>query len=73
MGTMSMPPVHPPSAREAQQPPATALAQAAAQSSATPCWPSELLLGSGAEVHIRHGEALYRLRLTRQGKLILTK
>lgn len=37
------------------------------------CWSSQALLGGAAEVHIRHGAALYRLRLTRQGKLILTK
>lgn len=38
-----------------------------------PCWPSHALLGRGVEALIRHGDALYRLRLTRQGKLILTK
>lgn len=38
-----------------------------------PCWPSQELLGRGVEALIRHGDALYRLRLTRQGKLILTK
>lgn len=38
-----------------------------------PCWPSQALLGRGVEALIRHGDALYRLRLTRQGKLILTK
>jgi hemin uptake protein HemP len=34
---------------------------------------SEQLLGGKAEVLIRHGEDLYRLRLTRNGKLILQK
>jgi len=32
----------------------------------------ELLLG-GREIQIRHGEEVYVLRLTRNGKLILTK
>ncbi|MDT7838109.1 hemin uptake protein HemP [Aquabacterium sp. OR-4] len=40
---------------------------------ALPCWPSQELLGRGVEALIRHGDATYRLRLTRQGKLILTK
>lgn len=31
------------------------------------------LLGRGNEVIINHGREEYRLRLTRQGKLILTK
>lgn len=31
------------------------------------------LLGSDTEVEIQHGAALYRLRLTSLGKLILTK
>jgi hemin uptake protein HemP len=31
------------------------------------------LLGSARELQISHGDALYRLRLTSLGKLILTK
>jgi hemin uptake protein HemP len=37
------------------------------------CWRSEELFGAGSEVCIQHGEAVYRLRRTAQGKLILTK
>jgi hemin uptake protein HemP len=35
--------------------------------------PSASLLSGDAEVEIEHGEAVYRLRLTALGKLILTK
>lgn len=34
---------------------------------------TEQLLGKDQEVAIDHGGTLYRLRITRQGKLILTK
>ncbi len=34
---------------------------------------SEQLLGEKGELVIVHGQSEYRLRLTRQGKLILTK
>lgn len=34
---------------------------------------SETLLGGERELAIRHGDAEYRLRVTRAGKLILTK
>jgi hemin uptake protein HemP len=34
---------------------------------------TEDLIGSAREVLIRHGGCDYRLRITRQGKLILTK
>ena len=37
------------------------------------CIPSERLFGGACEVHIRHKGALYRLRQTSLGKLILTK
>lgn len=43
------------------------------ESPARPRLKSTDLLGNANEVEIRHGEALYRLRLTAQGKLILTK
>jgi hemin uptake protein HemP len=36
-------------------------------------WTSEALLGSGREALIEHVGAVYRLRLTSSGKLILTK
>ncbi len=38
-----------------------------------PRWTSQQLLGEAREVLIRHGEEIYRLRLTRNGKLILHK
>ncbi len=34
---------------------------------------SSALLGPEQEIEIEHGQAVYRLRLTSQGKLILTK
>jgi len=34
---------------------------------------SEVLMGGRKEIVIRHGAEVYRLRLTRQNKLILTK
>ena len=36
-------------------------------------WSSEQLFGAAREVSIRHEEHVYRLRRTKQGKLILTK
>lgn len=36
-------------------------------------WCSAELLGLAHEVEIEHGQAVYRLRLTALGKLILTK
>ena len=36
-------------------------------------WRSEELFRDQREVLIRHGEEVYRLRITRQGKLILNK
>lgn len=38
-----------------------------------PVWRSKELLGGSREVLITHDEETYRLRLTRNGKLILTK
>lgn len=38
-----------------------------------PCVRSEELLQGGRELLIAHGQELYRLRLTRSGKLILGK
>ena len=34
---------------------------------------SQQLFGRGQEITIRHGQQLYRLRITRNDKLILTK
>ena len=34
---------------------------------------SRAIFGEGNEVTIRHGDQLYRLRITRHGKLILNK
>jgi hemin uptake protein HemP len=36
-------------------------------------WRSQEILGSSTEVEIQHGSAVYRLRATASGKLILTK
>lgn len=70
-------PPGPPMAASHATGPHLAVAPAAAPHPVTPgslpCWPSQHLLGRGVEALIRHGDALYRLRLTRQGKLILTK
>ena len=41
--------------------------------SATPSWASRNLLQGANEVLIRHGNEVYRLRHTRNDKLILTK
>jgi hemin uptake protein HemP len=41
--------------------------------SATRALNSHTLLGGQDEIAIRHGNETYRLRRTRQGKLILTK
>ena len=64
---MSDPPLNsdqpPPGAAEPVQPP-----PAARQS-----WRSEELLGERTEVRIVHGSEVYRLRRTRQDKLILCK
>jgi hemin uptake protein HemP len=49
-------------------PPAASDAELARQS-----WRSEELLGERTEVLILHGTDVYRLRRTRQGKLILYK
>jgi hemin uptake protein HemP len=52
-------------------PPATTGAPAAGASRES--WRSEELLGERTEVLIQHGNETYRLRRTRQGKLILYK
>jgi hemin uptake protein HemP len=53
-----------------------ATSAAAAEPAAAPTMPvldSRLLLNGGREVLIRHGDECYRLRHTRNDKLILTK
>ena len=44
-----------------------------APSPSLPVFESRLLLNGGREVLIRHGDECYRLRHTRNDKLILTK
>lgn len=48
-------------------------ALAAPSDGAAPRWPSQVLLAGGREAAISHAGAVYRLRLTALGKLILTK
>ena len=55
--------------KTALMPPARTVAPAAAQRSID----SATLLGPGGELFIHHQQQVYRLRLTSQGKLILTK
>lgn len=62
--------------REAAPPPARPLGTPTPPSQAEPASlmvRSEELLRGGRELTILHGEACYRLRLTQQDKLILTK
>lgn len=55
-------------------PPRPAAGPAPAQPVAsTRRWRSADLFGAGQEIEIEHGQAVYRLRLTSLGKLILTK
>ena len=51
----------------------TAPAKAAPEPSKRESWRSEELLGDRPEVLILHNNEIYRLRRTRQGKLILHK
>ena len=58
---------------EAEEPEGT-LQHAAPPSAATvPFYDSAVLFGGRREIVIRHGEADYRMKITRQGKLILNK
>ena len=54
----------------AQPPLRTAAACAAAR---RPRWTSAELFAGAEEIEIQHGEAVYRMRITSLGKLILTK
>lgn len=54
-------------------PATSAVAQESAAAPPMPVLDSRLLLNGGREVLIRHGEECYRLRHTRNDKLILTK
>jgi len=47
--------------------------RSAGPSEPPPVWSSDELLGAADEVLIQHGSDVYRLRRTRQGKLILYK
>lgn len=62
----------PPARPSAVQGPALSLGQARAGKPLRRVH-SAALLGSEQEVEIQHGQAVYRLRLTSLGKLILTK
>lgn len=56
--------------------PAPSLSAAASPShseESVPVWRAEALTGPGGLARIRLGEACYTLRITRAGKLILTK
>jgi len=55
---------------EARQP---ALCRAADARSLQRRWRSSEIFGADSEVEIEHGDAVYRLRRTALGKLILTK
>ncbi|HEX5105800.1 MAG TPA: hemin uptake protein HemP [Pirellulaceae bacterium] len=65
----------PASSAAASSPPAATLAPspAIAAADSRESWRSEELLGDKTEVQILHGTEVYRLRRTRQGKLILYK
>ena len=53
--------------------PNLAAAPAPKSSGPTPIIPSERLIGDSKELLIDHAGEIYRLRITRSGKLILTK
>ncbi len=53
--------------------PATGRTPALSRNPALPEHDAQRLTGPSGLAHIRLGEALYTLRITRQGKLILTK
>jgi hemin uptake protein HemP len=55
------------------EPMSRAQAKLALKTVATEPLDSSVLFAGGSEVVISHGTELYRLRLTRQNKLILTK
>lgn len=51
----------------------TAAPASGARARSAPRLNSEALFGAGQEIEIAHGPAVYRLRITSLGKLILTK
>jgi hemin uptake protein HemP len=53
--------------------PAKPLPELASRAPAARRWRSDELFGHLHEIEIEHGQAIYRLRLTSLGKLILTK
>ncbi|GAB4041998.1 MAG: hypothetical protein Fur0014_13830 [Rubrivivax sp.] len=68
-------PLHPALAAAPPQPSAqpAAAARATATAAAPRRWRSAELFGPALEIEIEHGQAVYRLRMTALGKLILTK
>lgn len=62
-----------PEAPAAQPAPAPASTASASASASTLCVSSARLFGHATEIHIDHHGAIYRLKHTSSGKLILTK
>ncbi|BAL93947.1 hemin uptake protein HemP [Rubrivivax gelatinosus] len=64
-----------PDPREPQRPGAETPARRATPAAAPrrPRWRSADLFGAAEEIEIEHGDAVYRMRITSMGKLILTK
>jgi hemin uptake protein HemP len=69
----AMPPVLPPVLPDPMPAPQPRALPAARADAANRRWRSAELFGQAAEVEIEHGQAVYRLRRTSLGKLILTK
>ncbi|MBZ8141120.1 hypothetical protein CLD22_14555 [Rubrivivax gelatinosus] len=73
--------LHPEPLEPAARPPADAPARPAAAAvmhkpaaaGRRPRWDSAALFAGSDEIEIVHGDALYRMRITSMGKLILTK
>jgi hemin uptake protein HemP len=68
-----MPAIHPHPPAAPHSPAASTCPSAANGPGSPPHWHSRQLFGPHAEVSIAHGDAVYRLRVTSLGKLILTK
>jgi hemin uptake protein HemP len=68
-----MPAIHPPPLAARHSPVADPRPGVATGPDSPPHWQSRQLFGPHAEVTIAHGDAVYRLRITSLGKLILTK
>lgn len=61
-----------PASTDSDTPPVSLHTQTAAPAP-PPSWSSERLLAGQRQAEIRHGDQVYRLKLTALGKLILTK